>query len=158
LKNFTKALNYAFLLLKYRARSRHEIVSRLKEKGYSLVISGKVIGYLKENNYINDKKFTCLFVVNALDKDWGPVRIDSNLKKLGISVQLRKQALKENSDYTDRVRDIIEKRLEYYQKIKPNASVVKIWQKIVMYLVRKGFDYATINKEMDNLGRRRFED
>jgi len=126
---------------------------------FHLVLNHLVTASLKgKNNYINDKKFTCLFVVNALDKDWGPVRIDSNLKKLGISVQLRKQALKENSDYTDRVRDIIEKRLEYYQKIKPNASVVKIWQKIVMYLVRKGFDYATINKEMDNLGRRRFED
>jgi len=158
LKNFTKALNYAFLLLKYRARSRHEIVSRLKEKGYSLVISGKVISYLKENNYINDKEFTYLFVINALDKDWGPVRIDFNLKKLGISVRLRKQALKENSDYSDRVRDIFKKKLEYYQKTKPNTSVVKIWQKIVMYLVRKGFDYATINKEMDNLGRKRFED
>ena len=114
--------------------------------------------YLEENNYINDEKFTDLFLSYSLDKGWGPVRIDFKLKQLGISLQLRKKALKVDSGYADRVRDIIEKKLEYYENKKLSISGAKIWQRITMHLVRKGFDYKIINQEMDNLGVKRFED
>ncbi|MCK4912467.1 MAG: RecX family transcriptional regulator [Candidatus Omnitrophica bacterium] len=157
MKNFNKALNYAFLLLKYRARSKHEIVSRLKEKGYAPAIRERVVVCLEENNYIDDKKFVHLFTSHSLDKGWGPIRIDFNLKKLGISSQLRKQVLSGNFSFSDKVKEIIEEKLEYYQKVKPFASMPKIWQKIIMHLVRKGFDLALINQEIDNLGEKGFE-
>ena len=158
MKNFNKALSYSFLLLKYRARSRNEIVFRLKNKGYASAVREKVVSYLKENNYINDKEFTRLFVSYSLEKGWGPVRIDFNLKRLGISPQLRKQALALDFDYSDRVREIITKKLEDYKKKKPPLPRLKIWQKITTHLARKGFDYKIINQEMDNLGVSRFED
>ena len=158
MKDFNKALNYSFLLLKYRARSRNEIVSRLKKKGYASVIRKKVVDYLEDNNYINDKEFANLFVSYSLEKGWGPVRIDFNLKRLGISPQLRKQSLEGDFAYNDRVREIIERKLEYYRRRKPSLPTSKIWQKIVMHLARKGFDYKLINQEMDNLGVNRLED
>ena len=158
MEDFNKALNYSFLLLKYRARSRNEIISRLKRKGYALAVREKIVDYLEENNYINDEEFAHLFVSYSLEKGWGPVRIDFNLKRLGISLQLRKQVLKENSAYNDKVREIIERKLEYYKIRKPSLPAPKIWQKIVMHLMRKGFDYKVINQEMENLGVNRFED
>ena len=158
MKNFNKALSYSFLLLKYRARSRDEIVTRLKNKGYTSAVREKVVSYLKENNYINDKEFAHLFVSYSLEKGWGPVRIDFNLKRLGISPQLRKQALAGDFAYSDRVREIITKKIEDYKKKRPSLSRLKIWQKITMYLARKGFDYKVINQGMDNLGEKRFED
>ena len=158
MKDFNKALNYSFLLLKYRARSKNEIISRLKKKGYAPAVRLKVTDYLEENNYINDEKFVHLFVSYSLEKGWGPVRIDFNLKKLGISLQLRKQALEGDFTYNDRVREIIERKLEHYKRRKPILPAPKVWQKIVMHLVRKGFDYKIINQEMDNLGVNRFED
>jgi len=158
LKDFNKALNYSFLLLKYRARSRNEIISRLKKKGYTLAIRERTVDYLEENNYINDREFAHLFVSYSLEKGWGPVRIDFNLKKLGISEALRKQALEGDFAYNDRVREIIERKLEHYKRRKPSLEAAKIWQKIVMHLVRKGFDYKIINQEMDNLGEKRLED
>jgi len=158
LEDFNKALNYSFLLLKYRARSRNEIVSRLKQKGYAPKIREEIVDYLEENNYINDEEFTHLFVSHSLEKGWGPVRIDFNLKRFGISPQLRKQVLGRDFAYNARVREIIERKLEHYKKRKTPLPAPKIWQKIVMHLARKGFDYKVINQEMDNLGVDSFED
>ena len=148
MKDFNKALNYSFLLLKYRARSRNEIISRLKRKGYTSVVRKRTVDYLEENNYINDKKFAHLFVSYSLEKGWGPVRIDFNLERLGVSEVLRKQALGGDFTYNDRVREIIKRKLEHYKRINSSLPAIKIWQKIVMHLTRKGFDYKIINQEM----------
>ena len=158
MKDFNKALNYSFLLLRYRARSRNEIVSRLKQKGYAPKIREEIVDYLEENNYINDKDFAYLFVDSSVGRGWGPIRINFNLKKLGISSQLRKRALGRNFAYNDRIREIIQRKLEHYKARKPAIPAPKIWQKIVMELARKGFDYKVINQELDNLGADRFED
>ncbi len=158
MKDFNKALNYSFLLLKYRARGKVEIISRLKRKGYTSAVRKRTVEYLEENNYINDEEFAHLFVSHSLDKGWGPIRIDFNLKKLGISQELRKQALGGDFAYNDRVREIIERKLEHYKSRKPSLPRPKIWQKIVMHLVRKGFSLKVINQEMDNLGVNRVED
>ena len=158
MKDFNKALNYSFLLLKYRARSRDEIISRLKKKGYAPAVREKVVVYLEENNYINDKEFADLFVSYSFEKGWGPIRINFNLKRLGISPQLRKQALSGDFAYNDRVKEIIKNKLAHYKRRKPSLPVPKIWQKIVMHLARKGFDYKVINYQMENLGVNRFED
>ena len=158
MKDFNKALNYSFLLLKYRARGKVEIISRLKKKGYTPAVRKKVVSYLEENNYINDEEFAHLFVSHSLDKGWGPIRIDFNLKKLGISQGLRKQVLGEDFAYNDRVKEIIEKKLEHYKRRDPSLPSPKTWQKIVMHLVRKGFNYKVINQEIENLGVNRLED
>ncbi|NQT28519.1 MAG: RecX family transcriptional regulator [Candidatus Omnitrophica bacterium] len=158
MNNFNKALNYSFLLLKYRARSTNEIVSRLKRRGYTPTVRQKVVDYLEENNYLNDEEFARLYVNCSLEKGWGPIRIDFNLMKLGISEALCKQVLEGDFACNSRIREIIEEKLEYYKRTKPSLPEPKIWQKIVLHLGRKGFDYKVINQEIENLGVNRFED
>ena len=117
MKDFSRALNYSFLLLKYRERSRFEIRSRLKDKGYSSGVIEQTINYLEENNYINDESFVAAFVVYSQDKGWGPRRIDFNLKKLGVSAELREKALKAAAgNYQENIREIIKQRLAQYKK------------------------------------------
>lgn len=132
------------------------MISRLKRKGYSPAARERTVEYLEENNYINDEEFVRLFLELSFEKDWGPVRIDFNLKRLGVSTGLRKKVLKENSDCSRRVREIIERKLENYKKIKPLPEP-KIWQKIIMHLMRKGFTSKVINQEMSKLGVNEFE-
>ncbi len=158
MKDFNQALSYSFLLLKYRARSRNEIISRLKKKGYASKIREQTVGYLEKNNYLNDADFTNFFVSYALEKGWGPRRIDFNLKKLGISLSLRKVALDKDFDYSKIVREAIIKKLDNYKTKKPAITLRKIWNRIVSHLVQKGFNSETIYQEMKNLGVDRFED
>ena len=149
MKDFNKALNYSFLLLKYRARSRAEIASRLKKKGYSASIIEKTIAYLKEANCINDEDFVENFVNYSLEKGWGPRRIDFNLNKLGISCELRKQVLERQIDYRPKIREIIKRKLTYYKKSGDRDK--GIWQKISRSLVAKGFSYEDIFREMKDM-------
>lgn len=156
MKDFNKALKYSFLLLKYRERSKNELIFRLKKKGYSFSLAKEVLNYLEDNNYVNDKKFVDSFVSYSLQKGWGPRRIDFNLKKLGISFRFREQAL-QGQVYSDRIREIAQKRSAYYRKIKPSLSKKLIYQRIIRVLTAKGFDYEDIFREMQNLGLGSFE-
>jgi regulatory protein len=145
LENFKKALNYAFLLLKYRLRSKKEITSRLKKKGYSLSVIEKVIKYLEENGYINDETFAYQFVTCCLEKGWGKRKIEFYLKKLGISDELIENALNKEDVFRDKLREIIDKRIKYY-KNKKNP-----YQKILKYLLSKGFEYQDIIEELEDI-------
>jgi regulatory protein len=153
LQDYTKALNYSFLLLKYRPRSFQEIKSRLKRKGYSSFLIDKVSAYLAENGYINDEEFSRVFIASLLAKGWGIRRIDLALKQLGIDENLRQQALKDNREACrGRLREIIERKIHKYRGAK------SAYQKIVRYLVSRGFDYEDIFRELDNFGIERFSD
>ena len=135
MKDFAKALNYSFLLLKYRARSSSEIISRLKRKKYSISLIEKVVNYLQENNYLNDEDFTRLFVAWSLEKGWGPKRIDFNLKELGIPLKLREVSLG---------------KIDYRQVIRETIKLKKaISSKFIRSLEAKGFDPEDITAEVE---------
>lgn len=133
------------------------MISRLKKKGYPPAVRAKVADYLRSNNYINDEEFARLFVSYSLDKGWGPVRIDFNLKRLGIPRRLREQVLKGDVVFSDRMKAAIEEKMAYYKSKSPSLPPQKIRQKILVYMARKGFKYDVIIREIENLGANGFE-
>lgn len=151
MKDFNKALNYSFLLLKYRARSKGEIISRLKKKGYDSSLIEQIINYLQKNNYINDIEFTRLFTLSCQEKGWGPKRINFKLKKLGISEDLIEQVLKDKKIFQEKIKELIEQKLKYYRGPKK-------YQNILRFLATRGFAYEDIHAALEELGIDRYED
>ncbi|MBN3039947.1 MAG: RecX family transcriptional regulator [Candidatus Omnitrophica bacterium] len=143
MKDLDKALNFAFLLLKYRARSINEMKSRLKAKGYSSALRDKVIVYLLDYNYLNDKDFAESYVNSALDKGWGPRKIDYKLKTLGIAQDLRSSTL-ENIDCSSRLKEIVLNKLKSLKKRNPDISKKLLFEKTARFLAAKGFNYQDI--------------
>jgi len=139
-----KALNYSFLLLRYRPRSREEIISRLKEKGYPSSLIEGTLDYLEEKNYINDEEFARTAIFSSLQKGYGRRRIEFMLKKIGIEQSLIEESLKKY-DFKEKIRELVEKKIDYYKG--PQK-----YQKILNYLISRGFDQDEIQKEMQNLG------
>lgn len=150
MKDFRKALNYSYLLLKYRPRSRQEIVERLKRKNYPASIIEKVISSLEENNYINDEEFVRLFVASSLSRGWGRKRIDYTLKKLGIDEDIRAAALLDKQAFREKLRELVEKKIS-----RNKAKDKKSYQKIIRNLTAKGFSYEDIIRELDCAGFRK---
>lgn len=146
MKDYTKALNYSFLLLKYRARSKEEIKQRLKHKGYSTPLIEEVLNYLIQHQYLDDDVFARMFANSCLIKGWGQRKIDFALKRLGVQESIRKNALPEKSAVRKRLREIIEKITVRYRN-KKNA-----YHKIISYLLRRGFNYSDIVSELENRG------
>jgi regulatory protein len=149
---YTKALNYAFLLLRYRSRSRHEIVSRLKRKKYSSTLIKKVLDYLEEYRYINDAEFAKAFVAQGVAKGYGKRRLECALKKLGVSKETSGPFLKSEAADKTTIREIIAKKIKYYSGKKNVAA------KIMRHLLMRGFEYADVIKEIQDAGLKHYED
>ncbi|MDD4955645.1 MAG: regulatory protein RecX [Candidatus Omnitrophica bacterium] len=143
MEGLSRALNYSFLLLKYRPRSRQEIIERLKRKKYPASVIEKVITSLEENNYINDKEFVRLYIASCLSRGWGRRRIDYALKKLGIAEDARENASFDKQAFYERLKELVEKKISNKKRDK------KTYQKIVRNLAAKGFSYEDITRALE---------
>jgi len=126
--------------------------SVLKKKGYNSFLTGQVVNYLQKNNYIDDKEFTRLFIISALEKGWGPGRIEFKLRKLGISSELRKQVFDYGVNYRNKIREIIQKKIGHFDKKGNLAVEKKAWQRIVRFLTARGFNEEDVIEEVRKLG------
>lgn len=146
MEDFRKALNYSFLLLKYRPRSRQEIIGRLKRKKYSAAAINKVIANLEENNYINDEDFVRLFVSSSLSRGWGRKRIEYTLKKLGIPEEIASNASFDKQAFYERLKELVAR------KISNKARDKKNYQRIIRTMAAKGFSYEDITRALEETG------
>lgn len=143
IETFNQALNYSFLLLKYRARSKKEIIFRLKKRDVSASLIEKVVEYLEQHKYLDDKAFAQSFVEACRAKAWGPRKTACALARFGVAGDLAETILKENDNSREIVKELIEKRKKYYQNKKnPQASLLR-------YLVGRGFSYQDIMAVME---------
>ena len=142
-KEFKRALNYSFLLLKYRERSSWEIETRLKRKKFSSDVIKKVIDYLKENNLIDDKKFALKYAEEKLLQGFGKRLINFQLKRLGIKPSIIEEIFKQLQTTIDTQRILKELIIKLKQK--------KDRGRIFRYLYQRGFDFEEIEKAYENI-------
>lgn len=141
-KRYNKALNYAFLLLKHRQRAIQELKDRLKRKKYSPAEIEQVIAYLKEYRYLDDKEFARALTKEKLRRGFGKKRITFDLRRLGVSSEDIQDAIMQAHEEIDSdkiLRDMIKKLLD--KKKDKN--------KVVTYLLRRGFSYRAIVDVLD---------
>ncbi len=151
MKNFSKALSYSFLLLRYRPRTEVEIYKRLKNKKYPWAIIKDVVEVLKNYNYINDQDFIKSYISSSLEKGWGPVRVNVNLKKIGISEKLREKAVRKIEAKSNKlIKNLIDQKKYSLNKNQPNLDKNKKQKKIIKFLANKGFYYRDIFTHLAN--------
>ncbi|MCF7870745.1 MAG: recombination regulator RecX [Candidatus Omnitrophica bacterium] len=145
MKSFNKALNYAYLLLRYRPRSEYEIRLRLRKKEFSEATIRKVVKNLKEYNYINDREFVKNYTESSLSKGWGPIKVDLRLKKFRVAARLRKKALEEIKRQSDGlIEKLFQEKICSLKKSKPDLNQKKLKEKTIRFLANKGFYYKDI--------------
>lgn len=142
-ETYQKALNYAFLLLKYRPRSVREMRDRLERKAFSSSDIEKVIRHLSEYGYLDDVLFARLFARDKVKRGYGRKRITYELLRLGIGFEQAKTALTEADREIDSVqvlKDLAERAMAGKQDR----------EKVVQYLLRRGFSLTEILKVLNN--------
>ncbi|MBD3245439.1 MAG: hypothetical protein GF333_00320 [Candidatus Omnitrophica bacterium] len=140
-----KAVNYALLLLRYRARSEQEIIGRLKKKHYSPSAINTTLEYLREYRLIDDREFVNSFVRNSIGKGWGPKKILLALRKFGVSGSYVRDAMPDPQTETKVLRELIKKKKPYYRK-RPQG-----YEKMARFLYSRGFSYSRIRAELNTL-------
>ena len=135
-KNYIRAID----LISRRLRSEKEIRDYARRKSWTADNTERVIERLKVRGYLNDKVFAESFVrarQNACK--YSRRRIELDLRRKGIADSIVKEVLHDEVSDTDALRKLIAKRVKRYDD--PT--------KLKAYLLRAGFNYDDINREID---------
>lgn len=138
---FLKAKETAFRLLAGRDYSELEIRKKLKEKQFPLEIADKTIDYLKEYQYLDEKRLISSYLAGNKKKSRRMILF--KLKEKGISEEAVCRVMEEEGWQNDTA-------VIYALQKKLNGKNIELltWdekQKINAYLYRKGFTMDDIH-------------
>lgn len=148
--DFEGFYNKALKFLSYRPRSEKEIRDNLRKKKASDSIIDLIIKKLQEQKFLNDREFAKWWIEQrTLVKPTGKRLIKIELSKKGIDKDLIDEIF-------DNVENLVQNELELARKLvqrKINKykglDRQKIYRRLGGFLSRRGFDYDTIKKAID---------
>jgi regulatory protein len=133
-----KAKEHAFLLLKFRLRSRKEIYERLKRKKFTEEIITQTLDFLESKGFIDDTIFAKVWIESRLKRPLGLRRLRQELKIKGINeviIDSKIKEIKNNYNEADVVREIAEEKFNRLKGIEPRKAKKRIYD----YFMRRGF-------------------
>lgn len=148
--SLAKARDYAFLLLKFRLRSRKELYNRLSRKKFSQEIIEQTLNFLKDKGFIDDTIFAKDWIESRLKKPFGLRRIRQELGIKGVNkgiIDSKIEEIKNNYNETDVVRKIAEEKFSRLKDIQPE----KLKKRIYDYLMRRGFSVDVVTDVINQL-------
>ncbi|MBP6456704.1 MAG: RecX family transcriptional regulator [Chitinophagaceae bacterium] len=134
----------------YQERSHREVKTKLLELGARGLELENIIVELISQNYLNEERFAKAFAGGKFrTKKWGKVKIIQELKKHFLSEYVIKKAMKEipDDDYEKAIEYLIEKKMDTLKNIKNKVSKK---QKVMNYLLQKGYSYQDIQEKLTN--------
>lgn len=151
-----RALDDAYHLLSFRARSQSEIETRLKQKEYEPEIIAHVVSRLTESGYLDDQTFAEDWV-GARGKTRGRRALAHELRQKGVTGETAAQAL------TEARTDEAEQSAARFAAIKrvgerPADTSRPAQAKLSAYLQRRGFSWGDIRPVLAELYGRRDDD
>ena len=143
-EKLTKAKNYVYRLLAYRARSCQEVSERLKKKGFSKRIAERVIVELKELNYLNDKEFSSTWVDMRLSTNpCGRRLVVQELRGKGIDEEIISDTVESflnGGNERKAAFNLARRRVQKWADIDSE----KKWKRLYNFLARRGFPLELI--------------
>jgi regulatory protein len=119
-------------------RSEKELSERLIRKKFPKDVVSKVVSFLKEKRFLDDKVFAKIWVNTRLNQPLGFRRIRQELKLKGIEnevIEGRIEEARKNYSEEEIVKDLASLRLSKLKSIEP----VKARNRTFAYLIRRGF-------------------
>ena len=134
---FEEILSKLLRYCSYQARSEQEVHQKAKELTTDKEAIEKLLKFLREENYIDDKEFATEYIRGKMNqKKWGRYKIKQGLKLKGISNSTIDNAINriDEQRYIENLQTLIEKRnsgLKLDSKEK---------RKLYHYLLNKGYE------------------
>jgi len=153
---FEKYLNKSLRFLSFRPRSEKEVREKLLSKKAPQEIIERIVIQLKDQNFLNDEDFAKWFIEQRLRFNPKGLRIiKMELKQKGIDQELIGDAVNNlskdengeslNNDF-ESAKKLVEKKMPKYKGLEKQI----IYQKLGAFLARRGFDWETIKKSIDD--------
>jgi regulatory protein len=136
----------------YQERCHHEVKTKLRQLGAFRNDTDTVISHLIQNDYLNETRFTMLYVRSKFSiKKWGKKRIVNELKQRKITSYNIDKALAQISEKNYRMTfdTLAEKRWNQLKKNK--ESLLQRKKKWVNYLQSRGWENDLIFDALNKL-------
>lgn len=142
-----KAYNYAIKYLK-NIKTKRDVYDYLIRKGFTDEETSEVCDYIEEVGLVDDDLYVKFFVEDSFRiKNKGARKIVYELKQRGIDDDKINQAIEEASDMQyDALKEAYERKLE---ATKSETDEYKRKNKIIRFLISRGFDYSDIKDIVD---------
>lgn len=142
-----KAYNYAIKYLK-NIKTKKDVYDYLIRKGFSDEETSEVCDYIEEVGLVDDDLYVKFFVEDSFRiKNKGSRKIVYELKQRGIDDDKIEEAIEEASDMEyEALKEAYERKLE---ATKSETDPYKRKNKIIRFLISRGFDYSDIKDIVD---------
>lgn len=137
------AFDTALYYITFKDRTKKEISTKLKEKGYSDLDIEEAILKLKEYGYINEENYAFSYIKSNITKK-GSKLISMELMNKGVSNEIIKEQLLE---FEEREEDVIGNILES-RYAETDFSDERALRRVYSYFARKGFRYDSISNAL----------
>lgn len=137
--DFEKAKECAFWYINKRRYTKKELINKLVQREYEREVAEKVVKYLEEFDYVNDADYARRYIHDAVKiKKHGMVRIKNDLFQKGIDRNVIEEILVDlDVDCTKVIYELIQIKAKSL-----NLEDEKQFNKLVAFLVRRGFNYG----------------
>ena len=142
-----KAYNYAIKYLK-NIKTKKDVYDYLIRKGFSDEETNEVCDYIEDVGLVDDDLYIKFFVEDSFRiKNKGARKIAYELKQRGIDDDKIYEAMEEAKDMEcDALKEAYERKLD---ATKSETDQYKRKNKIIRFLISRGFDYSDIKDIVD---------
>lgn len=138
----------AMHLLSDMGRTESQLCTKLKQGGYPDEAVEEAIRYVKSFGYINDAEYVRSFIDSRKEKK-SKKEIYAALKQKGVDSDIIEQVFEEMDYGEEDSRQAIE-ALMRKRNYNPDSADLKEKQKLMGYLMRKGFRYEDVNSVLNS--------
>lgn len=133
----------AFRLLQRRIHTSRELYTKLRQKFSEDLLIKRCLSELQQKGFINDREFALAFVSEKQkSKRWSRTRLKSEMIKRGISAEIINDVLNETFSSEKEEQSALEiAEKKYKQLLNKESDKRKLYQKLMMFLQSKGYDY-----------------
>jgi len=135
----------------YQDRCIQEVKKKLTQWNCSNIEQEPVIKHLIQTKFIDEQRFAQEYASGKFRiKKWGKYKIKHHLSLKNIPSTYITEAIKDidQKEYLQTIRILINKKREQLEINKNNEQENK--QKIINYLIGKGYEYPLIEQELEN--------
>ena len=142
-----QARSKALAILLYRPRTKKELTDKLLQAGFVLEEVEDAIAYAESFHYIDDKVFTENYIYST-HSNRSRQRLRFDLKKKGVPDDIITECLEHYNGESLALKKAFEKKLNGRDLLNMDQ---KEREKIIAFLIRRGFQYSDVLNLLDNL-------
>lgn len=137
----SRAINY----ISGKLKTKYEVRLKLKENGFAEDVIDEVLDILEKEEYLNDKVYCEIFIEDKKKLNgYGKNKIKSLLIQKGISKNIFEGFLNE-FEYEEEFDNALKMGIKKLELLSNEEDNFKKKQKIINYLVYRGFGFDVIN-------------